>query len=196
MGDNFITNCKNLKSITFRNNEINGFPTCYGCPKFKELKLDGNEDKYKIENNILYTADGKKLIFCPYGKAEDIIIPNYVETIGNYSFFAANVKTITIPDSVIKIGNGAFQSSAIESIIIGKNVKQIGGNAFLNCRKLKKVTINSDIVAGATNNSCYLLENRETIYIYSYITEIGSYITDNYGVTTNDKEGYVKYIKK
>ena len=89
----------------------------------------------------------------------------------------------------------AFFGAYIKNIKIGKNVQTIGGNAFLTS-DLKIVELDSANIAASTNNCGKLLENRETIYIKSDITEIGSYITDNYQITESDKEGYVKYIKK
>ena len=94
MGGNFITTCSKLKSITFRNKEISSFPGCYGCPNFKEIKLDGNEDKYKVEDNILYTADEETLILCPYGRTDNVIILNTVKTIKNGAFYVSSLTEV------------------------------------------------------------------------------------------------------
>ena len=36
----------------------------------------------------------------------------------------------------------------------------------------------------------------KNIYFDESISEIGSYVTNNYNLSTSDKEGYIKYVKK
>lgn len=92
----------------------------------------------------------------------------------------------------------AFGNS-LEEVIIGENLETISGYAFYDSRKRQTVIIESSKISRQLNSkaaSGNLLNYAETIYIKSDITEIGSYITDNYNIVETDKEGYVKYVKK
>lgn len=88
--------CTELVSVTIKS-KANGFSgnTFYNCKKFTELKIDGNEEKYKVEDNILYSRDGKKLFLCPNGKTGEIVIPNTVEEIGYRAFNCGSLSKIT-----------------------------------------------------------------------------------------------------
>ena len=71
-------------------------------------------------------------------------------------------------------------------------------HTFLFCSNLKEVSIDSpDIVKNIKTQTAQgnIVNYAETIYIKSDITEIGSYIKDNYQRPESDKDGYVKYIK-
>lgn len=80
-------------------------------------------------------------------KIEDIIIPNSVTKIGDYSFAGCTCLTsVTIPDSVISIGSYAFSScSSLESIKLPDSVTRISEGAFYDCKILKSVNFNGTI---------------------------------------------------
>ena len=66
------------------------------------------------------------------GYANDVIIPNGVKKIADYTFsFDKNISSVVIPDSVTIIGLGAFtHCSNLTKIIIPDSVIEIGGSAF------------------------------------------------------------------
>ncbi len=186
----FKTRTCNLESDLFRSNS-----------NFTEIKIEGNEDLYKIEDNILYSKDGEKLLLCPIGRKGELIIPNTVKTIGYCALHSCSgITSVIFSDSVISTEYGAFSAEmSLQEVIIGKNVTLLGSNCFNSDTSLKTVTINSPTIAKSITKqtaSGKLVYYAETIYIKSDITEIGSYIIDNYNIVETDKEGYVKYIKK
>lgn len=137
--------CSRLKTVTIRTNDVKYSAINFnGDSDFTELRLDGNEDKYKIVDNILYSKDEKKIILCPPGKKGTFIVPTTVEIIGEYAFFKSEFKSIVISDNVTKILDSAFRASNIESIVIGKKVNSIAQWALGACSKLKTVTIRTE----------------------------------------------------
>lgn len=207
MGKNIINvgfkafyGCGNLKIVTLRCSTINFNTYVFESDSnFTEIKLETNEDKYKVEDNIVYSKDGKTLIMCPNGRKEEFNIPDTVEIIKSGAFRSGELSSVIISDTVTSIENEAFAYNRfLENIEIGENVTSIA-NSFPTCGNLRVVTIRSSTVANNINSKTSmgnLIYYANTIYIKDNINSIGNYITDNYQVTESDKEGYVKYIKK
>ena len=154
---------------------------------------------YKVEDNILYSSDGKKLILVPTGRTGEFNIPESVEEIKGNAFRTSGIKKVIMRNNVKKIVPYFAFGNSLEEVIIGENLETISGYAFYDSRKLQTVIIESSKISRQLNSkaaSGNLLNYAETIYIKSDITEIGSYITDNYNIVGTDKEGYVKYVKK
>ena len=64
----------------------------------------------------------------------EIVLPNTVTKIPDYTFRNSNITSITISDSVTSIGEDAFSGcSKLTSITIPDSVTSIGDSAFLNC---------------------------------------------------------------
>ena len=198
-GHRFLS-CSNLKTVIYRSDTINDGTAGFGsCPNFTEIKIENNQDKYEVKDNVIYSKDLKTLLLCPTGKKDEFVIPNEVEVIGGSAFQHSYIKSIIVSDNVETIKDYAFAQTKIESIKIGKNVQAISDHSFMSTPSLKNVIIDSPSVASkivSVRAYIRLAENRDTIYISNDITEIGSYITDNYVIETTDKEGYIKYVKK
>jgi len=59
-----------------------------------------------------------------------VILPNGLETIGEYAFSNSQLTSVTIPDSVTDIGQKAFMSNRLNKIVIGKGVRIIARETF------------------------------------------------------------------
>ena len=101
-------------------------------------KADGaNTSGYQIKNGITLT---KYL-----GKKEEVIIPDFVDIIGDYVFMGHKIKKVILGNNVKIIGNDAFRNSTIEEIVMNDSLRHIGNGAFQNCKNIKKVVIPSYI---------------------------------------------------
>ena len=209
-GGQTFRNCSNLKTVTLKTESTKiSFVAFSGTgANFTEINVNEDNKTYKVEDNILYSKDGTILYLVPKGRKGELIIPEGVTTINSYAFSGSSkIEKVIISDTVVTINNMAFDgNSAIKEIVIGKNVVNINGNqTFRNCKNLNTVIIDSEAITKlltAQTSAAYLINNATTIYIKSDITEIGSYVIDNFTieeVATDDptyKEGYVKYVKK
>lgn len=88
----------------------------------------------------------------------DIVIPEGITSIGNYTF--AGVKDLTsviIPTGVTNIGSGAFAGcSGLISVAIPESVISIGSGAFSGCSGLTSVTIPEGVtsIGGVAFSGC------------------------------------------
>lgn len=76
---------------------------------------------YKSVDGVLYTADGKELVFYPLAKAgEHFAIPSTVKTVGNYAMHnAQNLQTVFIPASVANLASYSLTGN-IEYFVEGE----------------------------------------------------------------------------
>ncbi len=125
IGFSAFSRCSSLTSITIPDSVTR---ICYhvfkDCTSLTSIKVDENNTVYKSENGVLYTKDGKALIYYPVGKTDtSFVIPDNVESIGYSAFFGCDSLTrVTIPDSVESIGSFAFEDcTSLTSINVDAN---------------------------------------------------------------------------
>ena len=106
--------CENLVSlsipasvVTISDNFV--FALCNSLPSFG---IDEDNISFKEEGGVLFTADGKKLIYyLPLvHNEESYTIPSGVETIITGSFLSERLLRVNIPSSVLTIQRSAFGS--------------------------------------------------------------------------------------
>ena len=95
-----------------------------------KLYISKDNPNYCSKDNIIYTKDMTKLVWCGSEDAE-ITIPDGVTEIGERAFsFHTKLKKIHLPDSITKIGKKAFYEPAFDSVTIPESVTEIGESAF------------------------------------------------------------------
>lgn len=75
------------------------------------------------------------LLYLNGSEIKNLVIPNGVKSIGNYTFsYCSDLTSVTIANGVTSIGYGAFQDcSGLTSITIPNGVTSIGQSAFAGC---------------------------------------------------------------
>ena len=58
-----------------------------GCHKLTTFTVDSENESFQVIENVLYSKDGKRLIYYPQGlELSHVIIPNEVEIIEEHAF--------------------------------------------------------------------------------------------------------------
>ncbi|MGN1032695.1 MAG: leucine-rich repeat domain-containing protein, partial [Intestinibacter sp.] len=175
LGDYTFSGCSNLESISLPSTvtDIKGSQFA-DCKNLKEIKIAGSN--YKVEDNIVYSADGTKLVLCPASYIGSFKVPNTVTEINDTAFYKCkNLTQVTLPESLTKIGENAFYGCEyLINITIPKNVTELGGYAFYGCTGLEDVVIHSDLttIEMFTFSGCSSLKN---INIPSTVKSIEQY---------------------
>ena len=108
-----------------------------GTENLKEIKLEADNQNYKIEDGNLYSKNGKTLI--RYLKeGENIIIPEGVITIMPRAIQRKNVKSLSLPSSLEEIKESSLNGmEGLEEINIPENVKPFWGKSLPGNIKIK-----------------------------------------------------------
>ncbi len=140
--------CTALRTVTLAEN-VSVFRTCdnysggsfCGCPNLEAINVDEDNDTYKSVDGVVFTKDGKELVYCPAGKKEETYnVPEGTEIIGWNSFCEQkHIKNIVIPEGVTTIEGWAISSCGLETISIPESMKEIGWSAIDGCDNLRTV---------------------------------------------------------
>ena len=143
IGDSAFSSCSSLTQITIPNSV-----TAIGRNPFAGLKIElkNLSPHFLVEDNVLFTADKKRLIsYC--STQTSYCIPNSVTSIENSAFSRCTSLTqITIPNSVTAIGDRTFQDcSSLSEVTIPNSVLSIEEGAFNRCSSLSKISIPNSV---------------------------------------------------
>ncbi|MGN0606413.1 MAG: leucine-rich repeat protein [Oscillospiraceae bacterium] len=176
IGGGAFYDCSSLTEITIPDSVASiGNCAFNACSSLTNIIVDDNNKNYISIDGILFNKDKSLLMKYPEGKKDTYyIIPNSVDSIGNWSFYNCSLTEITIPDSVTSIESSAFYNcSGLTSITIPDSVTSIGSGAFECCANLKSITIPDSVtsIEYYTFRNCSSLTS---ITIPDSVTSIGS----------------------
>lgn len=115
------------------------------CPNLVSIELSKENKYFAVKDNVLYTKDMKRLVYCPPGKSGKLVVPEGVEIIGIMAFQeCAKITSIQLPATLKQVQTGAF-----------------GGN-----KNLKSLTI--------SNNNKYFM-TKENVLFYNYGEQLIAY---------------------
>ncbi len=143
IGYKAFRNCEALKtlkvlSVKLTDDSHSEVPSFEGCT-FDKVELP--------EGMTLIPAYMFKA--CSFNEAANVkdIIPATVTRIGDGAFREAEgVTEICLPEGLETIGNFAFYATALSSVTIPSKVSEVGYSAFRNCASLTKVSIESTVL--------------------------------------------------
>ena len=145
--------CSSLTSVTIGNSVTSiGDFAFEGCDGLTKTNYTGDiaswcniQFGFFNANPISYS----KNLFINNQEVKDLVIPNSVTSIGDYTFSGcSSLTSVTIPNSVTSIGWDAFSGcSSLTSVTIGNSVTSIGGYTFAYCSSLTSITIPNSVTS-------------------------------------------------
>ena len=194
IGNSAFESCSSLTTLT-----IPASVTTIGANPFSKLnlQLDNRSPHFYVKDNVLFTADKKKLIaycstqtsysisdsvtsigdkaFCGCDSLTSLTIPDSVTSIGYSAFWGcSSLTSLTIPSSVTAIGDCAFYWSSITSLTIPNSVTSIGEWAFSRCLSLTSLTIPNSVTS-ISNSAFEYCKSLTSLTIPNSVTSIGDW---------------------
>lgn len=140
--------------------------------RLKEVFITSLEDWLNMkfmstQSNPLY--QGRAALFVDNKLVEDLIIPDDITNIGDYSFTGcSSIKMIKTGNNLETIGKWAFSDcNNIESIELGEAIKNIEGASFSSCPNLTTVKIHS-VEPPSLNYTYTLFGDKRSPFYESY----------------------------
>lgn len=143
--------CRHIKEIVLPEGIVDiGSPeTVYGVclaylTSLETIRIDPANPAYAVRNGVLFSKDGKRLIFCPpKAGLTEYTIPDSVVSIERDAFSGfEHIEKIILHDRLSELGERCFsRCSGLRSIIIPGSVKRIPDLAFMDCGALETVEL-------------------------------------------------------
>lgn len=134
-----------------------------------------------IPASVMYI--GKYAFAITYVQAVNISPNSQLSTIGEWAFWACNMKSIYLPNSLTSIGVNAFFRSLLQSVTLPNGLTTIAENTFANCVNLSSVTLPSSLtsISGGAFSGCSALSS---ITLPASLTTIGERAFSSAGLTS------------
>lgn len=170
-----FSGCSGIKSLTLPESwtPLSAGPFA-SCQQLSDLHING--DNYVIDNNVVYTKDGKTLVWCLATNEGKFVVKNGITALNAYAFYNCdNLMEIVLPDSLESIGANAFNScDGLQKLEIPDSVTTIGAGAIAYCDILEDVKLPSGLTAipDALFRGC---PKMTSVTIPETVTSVGSY---------------------
>ena len=136
--------------------------------------VENNGKTYTVVEIGNYTFEGQTGL-------KSITLPNTLQRIGSWAFYATNdstpgLRSIDIPDSVTDIGPYAFSGCKyLEKVKLPKNLTEIKNNVFRDCEKLQYIEVSENVMF--INNYAFAdCELLETVILPESLEGMGDFV--------------------
>lgn len=153
-------------SYNYRNDENN--------PLVIPPTVENDGKTYTVVEIGKYTFEGQT-------RLESITLPNTLQRIDSWAFYATNdstpgLRSIDIPDSVTDIGPYAFSGCKyLEKVKLPKNLTEIKNNVFRDCEKLQYIEVSENVMF--INNYAFAdCELLETVILPESLEGMGDFV--------------------
>ena len=119
---------RNITSLHLGPNvQLFSFSVFTPLTELREITVSEENQYFRAVDNVLFTADMKKLVLFPRISAtEKYSVPKTVVAVGDYAFYQSKLQEIYLPDGVTHIGTGAFRYSTVKTVNFPASVKYVG----------------------------------------------------------------------
>lgn len=173
----------NLTKYVIKNGQIITKDTQHafaGCTSLVSINVMAGSKNYKSVDGVVYSGDGKTLVYCPPTLKGSFTIPNGVIAIAPGAFIECDdVTDVFIPNTVTLIGECAFYglNSSLTKVTFGGNsyVDMIVDKyAFRECTRLQEVVLESGSGVHTLNEGAfYNCTSLESFKFTSSMAKVG-----------------------
>ena len=198
IGTNIFQSCGALTTITLNSKMKNLYASdntslVAGLTKLTTIAVHSDNPYLQAdEKGVLYSKDGKQLIYCPPALeiTDEYKIPDTVTSIeaNALTYFGKYGATtvLVLSNNLLKIGENALQNAYITSIHIPASVQEIGANAFASVTGLTTVTFADDSVLAYIGANAFSGCSKLTaIDIPDTVAELGAGVFTNCAALTS-----------
>ncbi len=116
-----------------------------GCTALESISVATNNQNYKAIDSVLYSKDGRTLLFVPASFRGTFVVPEGTKNIAAGAFVGCHlISEVTLPGTLALIGECAFYGLETLDTITFKggalNDLEVGNYAFMDCEALATVT--------------------------------------------------------
>lgn len=134
-GSSYEANYKEIQEIQLPSTieKIGEQAFCWNLTYVRKISIDEANPYYKTIDDVLFTKDGKTLIYAApklLNRKGIYSVPEGVEEIKPFAFANSEYVYVKLPNSLTKIDDGAFNSAEISLMIVPDNVTYIGATAL------------------------------------------------------------------
>ena len=131
-GSSYDANYKDILEIQLPSTieKIGEQAFCYTLRSVQKISIDESNPYYKTIDDVLFTKDGKTLIYAApklLNRKGIYSVPEEVEEIKPYAFANSEYVYVKLPNSLKKIDGSEFINTKISLLIVPDNVTYIGG---------------------------------------------------------------------
>jgi hypothetical protein len=153
-----FSDCSSLSSICLPAALLEVLPGAFNGANLEWISIEEGNLIFKLRDHFLVDFDGTTIIKC-FGRAEGIIIPADIETLGCYCFSGNRiVSSVSFePDSKLsRIESDAFRCcSSLSSLFIPSSVEVLGRSCFFGCHPHLSVTFDPGSKLSSVPPECW-----------------------------------------
>ena len=143
----------------------------------EEIVISEDNPYYKYVDGVVYSKDGKTLIFYAKNKQNaSFTVPDGVETIEHVGYYSSNIylEYLTLPSSLKETGGATFACfTSLKEVVIPNGLESIANDTFSLCTSLTSITI-PDSVTSIGYQAFYYCTSLTSVTIGNGVTRIDS----------------------
>ena len=141
-----FNNCAGLKAVSVPATlKLVGLQDYFAnCKDLSAINIADGNAYYKSVDGVMYSKNGKVLIFYPFAKESEYIVADDVIMVSSNAAADSKMKSVVTPENLGTIGENAFAGSEIKSATVLSNDStdgSIGAKAFFGCDSLETLSI-------------------------------------------------------
>lgn len=151
--------CTALRSITVPASTVSVAPSS-GCTALEEISVSEANTHYASHDGVLFSGDGKTILWFPMNKSGDFTLPPTVTTVGDYAFRDCKVERFVIADGLTEMGQCVFYNSMVKEVTLPSTLRQVPTGTFQKCSNLTVVRLgeSTEIMGNYLFDGCPLTD--------------------------------------